>query len=244
MALMRLGSRTAIQRWPGGLTTFVCAAALLVGLAGLPGCGSPPAQNVSQSSSPSSSPSCQTSGFMHRSGHLRAGQPPALAAALVPMPIPDPDINLDVPRPEQEQDQEQWADNGLDNADDNPEQLVGNSAPDSGDNLQQESDAVAEREEVTLWEDDLTDPETFGEDVCRDIENLNKSGENLDNVSQVCSYLQQQSNNEKASNAVCGVIQDANNQFDDAFGACNGLQVTEWLLDTLDQLFCTNVPSG
>jgi hypothetical protein len=255
MALIGLGGRKAARR-PGGHTIVICAAGLLAVLAGLSACGgsSPSsAQNGPPSSSPSSSPSCTTSAFMPGSGHSRAAQPAALAAALVPMPVivPEPDINLDVPRPadqadptQQEQAQEQWANNGLDKANSNPESLLGNSAPIDADSLQQESDAVSEREDVTLWTDDLSSPDTFGTDVCQDIQGLRTGVEDLDNVNQDCSYLQQQSDDTAASNAVCGVIGDASDQFDQAFGSCNGIEVTKWLLDALSKLFCLNVGSG
>lgn len=249
MALIRLGRKTA--RRPGGHTIVSYAAGLLAILAGLSACGSSP--SLAQNGPPSSSPSCTTSGFVPGSTHSRAAQPAALAAALVPMPVivPEPDINLDVPRPadqadqtQEEQAQEQWANDGLDKANANPESLLGNSVPIDTESLQQESDAVSEREDVTLWTDDLTSPDTFGTDVCHDIQGLRTGVEDLDNVDQDCSYLQQQSNDAAASNAVCGVIGDASDQFDQAFGSCNGIAVTKWLLDALSKLFCLNVGSG
>ena len=81
---------------------------------------------------------------MPGSTHSRAAQPAALAAALVPMPVivPEPDINLDVPRPadqadqtQEEQAQEQWANDGLDKANANPESLLGNSVPIDAESL-------------------------------------------------------------------------------------------------------------
>ena len=245
MELIRFGAtKAARRRRPGGHTIFICVAGILIALAGLSGCGSS-TSNSAQNGSPSSSPSCSTAASIHRSGHVRAGQPVVLAAALVPMvDIPPPDIDLDGPRPadqtnevEQEQEQDNWANQGLDNADGNPE------SSQAGNSTQQESDAVAEKEEVTLWTDDLTEPDTFGEQVCEDIESLSSNAENLDNLNQLCSDIQQISTG-AASNALCGVILDANNQFDQVFGSCNGLQVTEWLLDTLSKVFCITAPSG
>jgi hypothetical protein len=251
MALIGLGGRKAARR-PGAHTILSSAAGLLAVLAGLSACGGS-SPSSAQNGPPSSSPSCTTSAFVPGIGHSRAAQPAALAAALVPMPVivPEPDINLDVPRPadqadptQQEQAQEQWANDGLDKANENPESLLGNSAPIDTESLQQESDAVSEREDVTLWTDDLASPDTFGTDVCKDIQGLRTGVEDLDNVNQDCSYLQQQSDDPAASNAVCGVIGDASDQFDQAFGSCNGIEVTKWLLDALSKLFCLNVGSG
>jgi hypothetical protein len=160
--------------------------------------------------------------------------------------IPDPDIDLDEPRPADPAQQQDWANTGVENAHDNPVSLPGNSLPETGDNLQEESDSVAEREEVTLWTDDLnSDSETFGSDVCRQIQALHDSGENLDNLGQVLSYLQQQSANNPAAAPLAGIVKDANQVYQQAFGPCGqNLQVTQWLLDTLTKLFCLNVPSG
>jgi hypothetical protein len=196
---------------------------------------------------------------MHRGGQLRARRLPVLAVALVPFPeIPPPDIDseLDGLRPagDEQQEQQSWANEGLGNAQTSPESLVGNSSPVDNETVQQESVAVAEREEVTLWTDDLTAEDDFGDDVCSDLDGLSNNLDALDslngyltNFSQVCNrYIQQQqSNNDvQASNDVCNVIQDAKNQFGGAF-PCNDLQVTEWLVDWLESVFCdTGVPSG
>lgn len=267
MASIRPGDRKApLRRRRGRATVFVCAAGLLIGVAGLSGCGSNGSGNSGQngsqssaSSSPSSSPSCATSGFIHRSGLLRVGQQPFLVAAMVPaaiIPLPDFDADLDGLRPagDEEQEQEGWAHDGLNNASANPESRVANSSPATETDLGQESDAVAEEEEVNLWTDDLTAQADFGDDVCSDLDGLANNLEQLDSLnasladfSQVCNgYIQQQqSNNDStAANDVCMVIQDANNKFEEAF-PCNDLQVTEWLVDWLESVFChTGEPSG
>lgn len=178
---------------------------------------------------------------------MRASQQPTLIAALVPMPvvIPDPDIDLDGPRPQdqedqvqQEQDQEQWANDGINSANENPQ------TSQSGNSLAQESDAVAETEEVTLWKDDLTEPDTFGEAVCENIETLKNDAEHLDNLNQICADVLQQVSTSTPFGALCGVVQDANNQFNQVF-PCNDLQVAQWLVDTLSDVFCkTAAPSG
>ena len=246
MELIRLGARKAARRPRlDGHTLFICAAGLLIALAGLSGCGSSPGNSAqsgpsSSSSSPSPSPSCSTSAFMHRSSHMRASQQATLTAALVPMPeIPDPDINLNVPRPEdqenqvqQEQEQEHWANDGINSAHENPK----TSQP--GNSLLQESDAVAETEEVTLWEDDLTEPDTFGEDVCKDIETLKNDAKHLDDLNQICADVLQQVSTGTPFGALCAVVQDANNKFDQVF-PCNDLQVAQWLVNRLSDVFCT-----
>lgn len=240
----------------GGRTIFICAAGLLIALAGLPGCGGSAgnaAQNVAASSltsgsasgAPAPSSSCTSSAFMHRTGHLRASQRATLTAALVPADDPDPGLNLDGPRPpeedqenvlQQEQGQENWASDGINNANENPE------ASQQGNSLQQESEAVAETEEVELWEDDLKDPDTFGEKACAAIEALSKDAENLDNVDQMCTAIRQAAT-DATLDAVCGVVQDANSKFEEVF-PCNDLDVTQWLLDMLSKLFCPAAPSG
>lgn len=160
--------------------------------------------------------------------------------------IPDPDIDIDVSRPEEPQEQESWVDEGITNADDNPVSLPGNSLPPTEESLQDESDAVAYREELALLTDDSdSDPETFGESVCEDIHSLSENVENLDNLGQVISYLQQLTNDTAASKALVSVIRDANQQFAVVFGTCGqNLEVTQWLLKALNTLFCLNVPSG
>jgi hypothetical protein len=183
---------------------------------------------------------------MHRTGHVRVRQQAALTAALVPVyDIPDPDIDLDGPRPtdqenaiQQEQDQMNWANDGINKASDEP--LT--SQP--GNSLQQESDTVAETEEVTLWTDDLTEPKTFGEDVCQDIDTLQNDAKHLDNLNQVCAAILQVTSTSTPLGAVCGAVQDANTEFDQVF-PCNDLQVAQWLVDTLYDVFCiTAAPSG
>jgi hypothetical protein len=256
----------ALSRRLGGHTLFICAAGLSIALAGLPGCGSSagnaaqnePALSSSGSASgsssgsasgsalgaPSPSSSCTSSAFMHRTGHVRASQRATLTAALVPADVPDPGLDLDGPRPEdqenvlqQEQDQDEWASQGINSANDNHQtSQVGNS-------LQQESDAVAETEEVTLWEDDLDNPDSFGEEACTAIEALKKDAENLDNVDQMCTVIRQEAT-DAILDDVCGVIQDADSKFEQVF-PCNDLDVTQWLLDMLANLFCkTAAPSG
>jgi hypothetical protein len=253
MTLIRLDEpNAAIRRRPSGHTILIGATALLAGLTGLAGCSSSP-----PSSSPSSSPSCTTSGFLHRSGNSPAGQRPALVAALVPMPvIPDPKIDIDEPRPaeqpdqseqEQEQEQDHWADGLINKAEASPLSLPSNSLPETAENLQEESDAVAYREDETLLMDDVnSDPVTFGEDVCMKIHALSENVENLDNLGQVILYLQPPLTSvTPAAKALAGVIRDANNQVALVFGACDqNLEVTKWLLKALESLFCTNVPSG
>ena len=250
MELIRLGARKAARRpRADGHTLFIYAAGLLIALAGAVGLRQFPRQlgpERAHTSSPSPSPSCSTSAFMHRSSHMRASQQATLTAALVPMPeIPDPDINLNVPRPEdqenqvqQEQEQEHWANDGINSAHENPK----TSQP--GNSLLQESDAVTETEEVTLWEDDLTEPDTFGEDVCKDIETLKNDAKHLDDLNQICAYVLQQVSTGTPFGALCAVVQDANNKFDQVF-PCNDLQVAQWLVNKLSDVFCTTAaPSG
>ena len=134
--------------------------------------------------------------------------------------------------------QEHWANDGINSAHENPK----TSQP--GNSLLQESDAVAETEEVTLWEDDLTEPDTFGEDVCKDIETLKNDAKHLDDLNQICADVLQQVSTGTPFGALCAVVQDANNKFDQVF-PCNDLQVAQWLVNRLSDVFCTTAaPSG
>lgn len=161
--------------------------------------------------------------------------------------IPDPDIFLDEPRPVDPAEQESWAHTGINNAHDNPVTSPGESLPETQENLQQEADAVAEKEEVTLWTDDLSssDPQTFGEQVCEQIQQLKDLGEKIDNLGDVLDYLQQQSSSNSAAQPLIDIIKDANQQYQQTFGSCDqALEVTKWLVNALSALFCTSVPSG
>jgi hypothetical protein len=225
----------------------------LMALAGLSGCGSSggsAAQNGppsgSYSGAPSPSPSCSTSAFRHRSGHVGVSQQTTVTTALVSvLDIPDPDIGFDELRPadqenviQQDQAQKNWAQEGINEANDDP--LT--SQP--GNSLQEESDAVAEEEEKALWQDDAADPDTFSDYMCENIATLESKLGDLDSLNSYCADILQKFSVSSPFGGLCNAVQDANNQFDLTF-PCTSYQVTQWLLDTLSDVFCkTAAPSG
>lgn len=194
-----------------------------------------------------------------------------LALTADPVPIPD-DIDVDGPRPtdpnQNESEQNVWVSNSKNDAQQNVDNAP--SAPQgdatlSDQNLSAESDAVAPAEELTLLADDYTsgDEIDFGEEICNAIEQLINSGDDLDSVSQVVADVKQltpiagpsgspapsgaatPTGAETALKTLVAILNSAGADFTSVFGPCESdIDVAEWLLKTIQEVFCTSEPSG
>jgi hypothetical protein len=118
------------------------------------------------------------------------------------------------------------------------------------ENLLTVANAVKFTEQTTLFEDDLKsgDMAGYGDEMCRAIAAVDSAISNLNNVSQVVSYLQQvvaPQDNTQAPNDLASVVQDAYNQFANAFESCvNDISSTQWILQEIQKLFCEGWLSG
>jgi hypothetical protein len=95
---------------------------------------------------------------------------------------------------------------------------------------------------LALLDDDRNSGDaSYGVEICTAIETVHNSISKLDNLNQVVAYLQQlsSSNGTQSSNDIASVINDAAQQFEQAFGQCSDdLNVTEWMLEVIQNLFC------
>jgi hypothetical protein len=216
------------------------------------GSGSNSGSNTGSGSNSGTS-GCFVTSFVHRGRKSLAAKLPVLTSAARPAafepPIPDDVIFNDVRPPGDDlQTQTNWADLGIQKAESNPIELPQASQEATKENLQTESNAVVFTEEDTLVTDDYnSDDASYGVEICNAIARLQNSISNLDNVQLVVNDLQQwaASNNTPSLNDLAKVVQDATNQFNKAFGQCiNDLDVTSWILDRIQHLFCLSAPSG
>jgi hypothetical protein len=255
------GRKAALRRRLGGQPILAYASVLLLCVAGIAGCSSsgsdnnPPngSDNNSGSAAVGAQPSgCFTSSFVRPSQKLPTARESALASARLtsyeaPLPIiPRPDYNFDEVRPAEEGEQQQadWANQGLDYAQAHPQERPGTfQAPTQG-NLLTVANAVKSTEETELLRADLSsgDMAGYGDEMCRAIAAVDSAISNLNDVSQVVSYLQQvvaPQDNTQAPNDLASVVQDAYNQFANAFESCVDLISSgQWILQEIQNLFC------
>lgn len=253
------GRKAALRRRSGGQTILASAFALLLCLIGLAGCSSSSSDNSSSSSdnnsgsasAGASASGCFLTGSVRPSHKSPTARQPVLASARLasyeaPLPviIPHADYNFDEVRPagQDEQQQTDWAHQGLDYAQSHPQEMPVTVEP-TQENLLTVANAVKSKEETTLLTDDLNsgDMAGYGAEICRAIAAVDSAITNLNDVSQVVSYLQQlaTSDNSQAPNDMAGVVQDNYNQFANVFESCvNDISSTQWILQELQKVFC------
>lgn len=245
---------------PAGRGILAIAAALIVCLAMLTGCGSTGggsagdgsagggsggsgAGGTSDSSSPT--PGCFAS-YVERGALVpAAGITPRLTAARAAAPeIPAPDFSIEDPLPEgdSQSEQHEWASEGVQNAEDNPVSPPQGTQQDTQQELQGESDVVVFVGEEALLKDyrDSSDPD-YRAELCSAIETASsyasKLSGTLNDASTVASYVQQLGT--QPANELASVLSTAAGPFQQAFGSCSdSLDVAQWLLDVLSGFFC------
>jgi hypothetical protein len=244
------GRSSGQRRRSSGQTIAVCAAALLLCLIGLDGCGSsssaPGAGGASGGSvasggaSPSST--CSTSGFVQRSHRSPPSRRPVLVSAESAIyDIPAPSVDLrDYGDPDDSlQDANDLAGDGnsaLHSADNDPFQ---SPVSDDQENIKQEATGVGLTEEVNLLTDEGQsglDASDFGQEVCNAISSVAPVLKTLDNLETLYQDLDMGTT---GSTDVIAVVKDGVLQFTQAFGSCfDTLSAAETIVEDLEDLFC------
>jgi hypothetical protein len=238
----RCGRNPAIRRRSSGQAILVCAAALLLCLIGLDGCGSS-SGGGSASGTASASSTCSASSFVRRDHKSPTGTLPVLLSVRIPgLDIPVPDVNLGAEGDPDDSLQEahnlaQDGDSALESPDNDPLQ---GSVQDTQENIDQEATGVGLTEEIDLLVDEDTsglDASDFGQEVCNAVGAVKASLSNLDTVTQIYAILNQQPT--KGSADVASVVQNAVQSFTHAFGACfDTLSVAKQMVEDIEDLFC------
>jgi hypothetical protein len=192
-----------------------------------------------------------------------------LALSPDPIPVPD-DIDVAGQRPTDlnQQDQSTWVDQSKSDAQQNednaPPAPQGTPAP-NHQNLEAEGDAVAPAEEFTLLIDDYSsgDEVDFGEEVCTAVEKALNTADALDSLKSAEDFISQLTpipapsgsgapsgsssgmGAEDALKAIVDILKSAGSDFTNVFGPCESeIDVAEWLLETIEEVFCTSEASG
>jgi hypothetical protein len=236
-----------VRHRPGGPALLTSAAAVLLCLTGLAGCGNSANGQESSGSSVSPSATCSALSSVRRDPPSPAARLPVLAAAQVgSLDIPAPDVNID----------EQGYPPASDDTADEIQTLAGDGqgeldAPDHAPfrdteaetqaKIDQEATGVGLTEDVTLLTDESEsgeDASDFGQAICNAVGSVLDDFSRFGNVNKVYSYLAQQGS--QPAIYLEDAIENAVKQFVNVFGPCfyDSLGVAKTIASDINKVFC------